>query len=247
MFDARIEKDKIVEFIRDYFSKNNLGGVVIGISGGKDSAVVSGLFCEAIGSENVIGITMPCHSNSSDKEDAMLVAEKFDFKLINMDLTNIFDCFVDEAKKLDDFTLSDDSNINLKPRLRMSTLYYIAQMYSKITNRIYVVAGCGNKSEEYVGYFTKGGDSVSDIKVISDLFVDEVIKVGEVLGVPDKVLYKVPSDGLSGLSDEDKLGFSYDDVKSVALGLDIDSNIKDKIINKHNANSHKFNIPEYKR
>lgn len=247
MFDGEHEKEKIVEFIRNYFKDNNLGGVVIGISGGKDSGVVAGLFCEAIGSDNVIGITMPCHSNSSDREDAMLVSQKFGFKLINMDLTSVFDCFVDEAKKIDDFTLSDDANINLKPRLRMSTLYYIAQMYSKITGRIYVVAGCGNKSEEYVGYFTKGGDSVSDIKVISDFFVDEVIKLGEVLGVPDVVLYKAPSDGLSGQSDEEKLGFSYDDVKSVALGIEVDENIKNMIEKKHAANRHKFVIPEYKR
>ena len=164
-----------------------------------------------------------------------------------MDLTNVFDTFVEEAMKLDDFTLSDDSNINLKPRLRMSTLYYIAQMYSKITGKVYVVAGCGNKSEEYVGYFTKGGDSVSDIKVISDFFVDEVIKIGEVLGVPDEVLYKAPSDGLSGKTDEDKLGFTYDDVKKVVTGLEVDENIKNMIDKKHKANSHKFNIPEYKR
>ena len=247
MFDGEHEKEKIVEFIRNYFKKNNLGGVVIGISGGKDSGVVAGLFCEAIGSDNVIGVTMPCHSNSSDRDDAKLISEKFGFKLINMDLTNVFDVFVTEAKKLDEFIESDDSNINLKPRLRMSTLYYIAQMYSKITGRIYVVAGCGNRSEEYVGYFTKGGDSVSDIKVISDFFVDEVIKIGEVLEVPEKVLYKAPSDGLSGMSDEEKLGFTYDDVKRVVTGLEVDENIKNLIDKKHNANSHKFIIPEYKR
>lgn len=247
MFDAKYETEKIIDFIKDYFSKNNLGGVVIGISGGKDSAVVSGLFSKALGPENVIGITMPCHSNDSDRNDAIKVSQKFGFKLINMDLTNVFDSFVGEARKIDDFIDSDDSNINLKPRLRMSTLYYIAQMYSKITGRVFVVAGCGNKSEEYVGYFTKGGDSVSDIKVISDLFVDEVIKVGEVLDVPRDVLYKTPSDGLSGKSDEEKLGFTYDDVKRVVNGNDIDLNIKEMIINKHNANSHKFNIPEYKR
>lgn len=247
MFEPERESSKIIEFIRDYFNKNNLGGIVIGISGGKDSAVVSGLFSKAIGPENVIGVTMPCHSLNSDREDAIKVSEKFGFKLINMDLTSVFDTFVDEVKKVDDYVESEDSNINLKPRLRMSTLYYIAQMYSKLTGRVYIVAGCGNKSEEYVGYFTKGGDSVSDIKVISDLFVDEVIKVGEVLGVPDKVLYKAPSDGLSGMSDEDKLGFTYDDVKRVVTGLEVDKDIKDRIINKHNANSHKFNIPEYKR
>lgn len=247
MFNAKEQTKKIIDFIRDYFQKNSLGGVVIGISGGKDSGVVAGLFAEAIGPENIIGVTMPCHSKSTDREDAIKVAEKYNFKLINLDLTSVFDSFVEEAKKIEDFVESEDSNINLKPRLRMSTLYYIAQMYSKITGKVYIVAGTGNKSEEFVGYFTKGGDSVSDIKVISDLFVDEVIQVGEVVGVPKEVLYKAPSDGLSGKTDEDKLGFTYEDVKKVATGLEVDKGIEERIIAKHNANDHKFNIPTYRR
>ena len=83
MFDRKKEKDNIVNFIRDYFEKNNLGGVVIGISGGKDSGVVAGLFADAIGSENIIGITMPCHSNENDKKDALKVSEYFDFEMIH--------------------------------------------------------------------------------------------------------------------------------------------------------------------
>ena len=247
MFDAKKEAKNIIDFIQDYYKKNNLGGVVIGISGGKDSAVVAGLFSKAIGGENIIGVTMPCHSNSEDKKDAELVANHFNFKIINLDLTNVFDTFTKEAEKLDDYIISEDANINIKPRLRMTTLYYIAQMYSKLTGKVYIVAGTGNKSEEYVGYFTKGGDSVSDIKVISDLCVDEVIKVGEVIGVPEKVLYKPPSDGLSGKTDEDKLGFTYDDVKKVINNKPLPTDIKEKIIKKHNANKHKFSIPTYKR
>ena len=247
MFNAELEVEKIITFIRDYFNENNLGGVVIGISGGKDSAVSAGLFCKALGSDKVIGVTMPCHSKEEDREDAILVANKYGFKLINMDLTSTFDSLVNEAHKLDDFVESEDSNINLKPRLRMSTLYYVAQMYSKLYNKIYIVSGNGNKSEEYVGYFTKGGDSVSDIKLLSDFFVDEVIEIGKEIDVPDKVLYKTPSDGLSNLSDEDKLGFTYSDVKKVVLGEYVEENIKDMIERKHKANSHKFNIPSYKR
>ena len=247
MFNAVEETNKIIEFIKDYFKKNNLGGVVIGISGGKDSGVSDGLFCKALGSENVIGVTMPCHSKDQDREDAKLVAEKYGFKLINMDLTSTFDALVEEARKLDDFVESEDSSINLKPRLRMSTLYYIAQMYSKRDNKVYIVCGNGNKSEEYVGYFTKGGDSVSDIKVLSDLFVDEVIKVGEVVEVPDKVLYKTPNDGLSNLSDEDKLGVTYDDIKKYVNNEELDFEIKEKIKRLHDRNQHKFNIPTYKK
>ena len=129
----------------------------------------------------------------------------------------------------------------------MSTLYYIAQMYTKKNNKVYLVAGTGNKCEIYVGYFTKGGDGTSDINVLGDLTVEEVIKVGEVIGVPEQVLYKTPSDGLSGKSDEDKLGFTYADVAKVIYGEPVDAEVKAKIERKHAANQHKFSTPIYKK
>ena len=177
-FNAKEHTDRIIDFIKDYYQKNNLGGVVLGISGGKDSGVVAGLFAKALGPENVIGVTMPCHSHSTDATDAKLVSDKYGFKLINLDLTTVYDQFEEEAKKIDDFIQSEDSEINLKPRLRMATVYYLAQMYSKLTGKGYLVAGTGNKCERYVGYFTKGGDGVCDIIVLGDLTVEEVIKVG---------------------------------------------------------------------
>ena len=247
MFDAQKETEKIIQFIRDYYEEYKVGGVILGISGGKDSGVVAGLFAKAIGPENVIGITMPCHSESTDSTDAKLVADKFGFKLINLDLTTVFDQFEEEAQKIDDFVESEDSKINLKPRLRMSTLYYLAQMYTKKTGKVYLVAGTGNKCEIYVGYFTKGGDGTSDINVLGDLTVEEVIKVGEVLGVPEKVLYKAPSDGLSGKTDEDKLGFTYADVARVINGEPVDEEVKKLINKKHEANQHKFYTPIYKK
>ena len=90
-FNAKEHSERIIEFIRNYFKNNKLGGVVIGISGGKDSGVVAGLFAKALGSENVVGVTMPCHSQSTDAKDAKLVADKYGFKLINMDLTSVYD------------------------------------------------------------------------------------------------------------------------------------------------------------
>ncbi len=246
-FNAKKETEKIIEFIRNYYEKNNLGGVVLGISGGKDSGVVAGLFSKAIGAENVIGVTLPCHSKSQDRTDAKLVADKFGFKLINLDLTSVYDTFEEEAKKIDDFIVSEDSEINLKPRLRMASFYYLAQMYSKLYKKTFLVAGTGNKCEIYVGYFTKGGDGVSDINVLGDLTVDEVIKIGEVLEVPECVLYKAPSDGLSGKTDEDKLGFTYKDVAKVINGERVNKEVKEKIERKHLANQHKFNIPIYKK
>ena len=249
MFDVEKEVKKIIKFIKDYYKKNNLKGVVLGISGGKDSAVVAALFARAIGSENVLGVTLPCHSHISDKNDAEAVAEKFGFELINLDLTNAYDSFISEVNKLGNFSEEElkNSNINIKPRLRMASVYYLAALYSELKGGTYIVAGTGNKCELYVGYFTKGGDSTFDIGVINDYTVDEVIKIGEYLGVPDQVIHKTPSDGLSGMSDEDKLGVSYKDIASYMNGGVLPEEVKTKIEKLHNGSKHKFNIPMYKR
>lgn len=249
MFDAEKETERIVEFIREYYSKNNLGGAVLGISGGKDSAVVAALFVKALGAENVIGITMPCHSKDEDKEDAKLISDYYGFKLLNVDLTSVFDAFKNEISKIDDFTeeQTKNSDINIKPRFRMSTCYYLAALMSAITGKTYLVAGTSNKSELFVGYFTKGGDSVHDIATIADLTVSEVLKVGEVLNVPEKVLYKVPSDGLSNQSDEDKLGVTYKAIEMYINNEELDDEIKNKVERLHKGSRHKFSIPTYRK
>lgn len=249
-FNAEKVTKEIIEFIREYYHKHNLKGAILGISGGKDSGVVAGLMVEALGKENVIGVTMPCHSNITDKNDAKLVSDYYGFKLINFDLTNIFDEFKNELVKLGNFNDENtkDSDINLKPRLRMSTLYYLAALYSKLNGGTYLVVGTSNKCELYVGYFTKGGDSVHDIAPIADFTVDEVIKIGKYLKVPDKVLFKTPNDGLSNLTDEDKLGVKYSEIADyMALNGEIDFETKKKIEKLHNNNLHKFNIPTYRR
>ena len=169
MFDVKKEVDGITNFIKEYFKNNNLKGVVLGISGGKDSAVVAALFAKAIGSENVLGVTLPCHSEKTDKSDAQLVADKYGFELINLDLTPVYDSFINEVNKLGNFNEEElkNSNINIKPRLRMSSVYYLAALYSAIKGGTYVVAGTSNKCELYVGYFTKGGDTTYDIGVLN--------------------------------------------------------------------------------
>ncbi len=242
--DVKKITNEIISFIRNYYKKYNLKGAVIGISGGKDSAVVAGLFSKALGSENVVGIWMPCHSNKEDYENALLVSQTFDFELKEFDLTNIYESYVKQIKENNDVTDNDliDSNINIKPRLRMSTLYYYAAM-----KKGYIVPGTSNKCELYVGYFTKGGDNVSDISVLADLTVDEVIKIGEYIGVPDKVIHKAPDDGLSGKTDEEKLGVKYSDIAKVINNEEIDSDIYEKIKRLHDRSRHKFNIPTYKK
>ena len=249
MFDVKKEVDGITNFIKEYFKNNNLKGVVLGISGGKDSAVVAALFAKAIGSENVLGVTLPCHSEKTDKSDAQLVADKYGFELINLDLTPVYDSFINEVNKLGNFSEEElkNSNINIKPRLRMSSVYYLAALYSAIKGGTYVVAGTSNKCELYVGYFTKGGDSTYDIGVLNNYTVSEVIQIGEYLEVPEPVIHKVPSDGLSGQSDEDKLGVKYNDIASVIDGEEVDSEVKEKVLSLHRSASHKFNIPVYDR
>ena len=249
-FDVKKEVDNVIQFIRDYYKKNNLKGAILGISGGKDSGVVAALLVKALGRDNVIGVTMPCHSKDEDKIDAKLVSNYYGFKLINFDLTDTYDVFKDELKKLGNFSEQEtlDSDINIKPRLRMLTLYYLGAMYSKINHKTYLVAGTSNKCELYVGYFTKGGDSVSDISPIADFTVDEVIEIGKYLHVPDKVLFKTPSDGLSGMTDEEKLNVKYKDIASyIENPKSVDIETRNKIKKLHEANLHKFNIPTYRR
>lgn len=249
-FDVEREVSNIIEFIRKYYRENNLGGVILGISGGKDSAVVAGLFTLALGAENVLGVTLPCHSRDDDKIDAKLVSDYYGFELINFDLTNVYDTFKNELTNLGEFTdvETKNSDINLKPRFRMATLYYLAALYSSLRKKTYLVAGTSNKCELFVGYFTKGGDSVHDIAVIADFTVEEVIKIGEYINVPFKVLYKTPDDGLSNQSDEDKLGVKYSQIASYSEDENsVPQDVAKRIRRLHENSRHKFHIPTYRR
>ena len=252
MFNAKEEVTKIVEFIRSYYKKNNLKGAVLGISGGKDSAVVAALFAKALGSENVLGVTLPCHSKEIDAIDAKLVSDKYGFDLINIDLTPVYDSFINEINKLGNYNENElnNSNINLKPRLRMASVYYLAALYSKLKGGTYIVAGTSNLCELYVGYFTKGGDSSYDIGVLNNYTVEEVIKIGEYLEVPEKVLYKTPHDGLSKSSDEEKLGVKYSEIAEVINNPEnpnVSKEAYQRIMKLHNNNQHKFNPAKYIR
>ena len=249
-FNAEKETEKVVEFIRKYYKENNLGGAILGISGGKDSAVVAALLTKALGKENVIGVTLPCHSKEEDREHAKVVSAFYGFPLINFDLTDCFDTFKEELKTLGDFKEDEvkNSDINLKPRLRMATVYYLAALYSALHGKTYLVVGTSNKCELFVGYFTKGGDSVHDIAPIADFTVDEVIAIGEYLKVPECVLYKTPNDGLSNLTDEDKLGVKYKEIADYMENENlVEEETRKKIKKLHDASKHKFHIPTYRK
>jgi NAD+ synthase len=130
----------------------------------------------------------------------------------------------------------------------MATNYYLAALYSAIKGKTYIVSGTSNKCELFVGYFTKGGDSVHDISPLADLTVDEVIAIGEVLDVPKEVLYRLPADGLSSLSDEDKLGVKYSEIAQYMEDeTKLPQETRNKIEKLHNNSKHKFNIPTYRK
>jgi len=149
---------------------------------------------------------MPCQSNKEDLEDARLVSETFGVKLLEVDLTDTYEKLENEIKSVLKENLKKESKINMKPRLRMTTLYSIAQNYN------YLVMGTGNLCEIMVGYTTKWGDSASDINPIANFTVEEVIRMGKILRVPESIIQKKPSDGLSGKSDEEKMGVTYKEI-----------------------------------
>lgn len=249
-FDVKKETTHIIEFIRKYYKENHLGGAILGISGGKDSAVVAALMVEALGKDNVIGVTLPCHSKKEDKNDAKLIGDYYGFKLLNFNLTEVFEQFKEELGHLGKFSEEEvkNSDINLKPRLRMATVYYLAALYSALKGKTYLVAGTSNKCELFVGYFTKGGDSVHDISPIANFTVEEVIEIGAYLKVPEQVLYKKPSDGLSNQTDEEKLGVSYKDIATYMEDkTKVDKEVAEKIEKLHKNSLHKFHIPTYER
>ena len=259
-FDVQKTTEKIIEDIREYYKKNNAKGAVIGLSGGKDSSVVASLMVKALGKENVIGLWLPCYSKESDRDDARSVADCLGIRLIEHDLTSMYDDVIYTVKNEFNLNRNQDellknANLNLKPRLRTNILYYYAAFFTELYHGLYLVCGTSNKSEIYVGYFTKGGDNVCDIGPIRHLYVDEVIQVGDYLNmVPERIIHKTPDDGLSGQSDEEKLGFSYSDVKKVSLEEEsgivdnsLNNDTREKILSKHRDNAHKFGIPTFRR
>ncbi len=208
------EVSNIVKWIKEYVVSTNAKGVVIGNSGGKDCATVIALATKALGKENVITIAMPCNSIKQDLEDAKLVASTFGVKLLEIDLSetyNILENQVQANLKLQNIELAKEAKINTKPRLRMTSLYMVAQSLN------YLVAGTGNLCESMVGYTTKWGDNSSDFNPIANFTVEEVLQIGKYLGVPNKILEKAPNDGLGNVTDEEKMGITY---KQIAEYID---------------------------
>lgn len=246
--------NKILEWMSDYRDTNQCKGVVIGLSGGKDSTVVAMLAKRVFG-DNVFAILMP-NGVQKDISDSIEIAEslKLNYRIVNIETVyNIFNHVV-ENKKDDsisktDFVencpkITDKAKTNIPPRIRMAVLYAVAQTIG------YRVIGTGNKSEAYIGWTTKYGDSAYDFNPIGDLLCTEVVEIGKILanqfGLDLKFIEKKPSDGLCGKSDEESFGFTYEQLDSYIKGEynNVPDNVKEAIEYKHRISEHKRNLPE---
>jgi len=231
MFNAEKVKNECVKWIRDFFEENGKGcNAVIGISGGKDSSIVAALCVEALGKERVIGVLMP-NGEQADIDMAKLLVSHLGIKHY---IINIKDA-VDGVKKALPFEPSAQTLTNIPPRIRMTTLYAVAQ-----SNNGRVANTC-NLSEDWVGYSTRYGDQAGDFSPCSFITVQEMKEIGRLLGLPDVLVDKVPIDGLCGKTDEDNLGFTYAVLdRYIRTGEIDDPEIKELIDKKHKANLFKL-------
>ena len=217
---------ELADWLKDRVLASGARGIAVGLSGGIDSAVVVRLAQMAM-HDQVVGVLMPCHSDPRDEADARLVADHFKVATVRVDLAPSYDRLIADLKSavgrlpIQASPASADSNpdsidvkarmplANVKPRLRMTSLYYIANALN------YLVAGTGNRSELTIGYFTKYGDGGVDLLPIGNLLKSEVRALARSLDIPAAILEKAPSAGLwLGQTDEAEMGFTYADLES---------------------------------
>ncbi len=241
MFDAKTVKDACVRWIRDWFEENGKGcNAVLGISGGKDSSVCAALCAEALGADRVIGVTMP-NGVQPDIADSFRLIDHLGIRRYNVNVGPAFDALMAEVQAQLGREASAQTRINMAPRLRMTALYAISQ-----SNNGRVVNTC-NLSEDWVGYSTRYGDAAGDFSPLGGLTVQEVVAVGKVMGLPVDLVEKTPSDGLTGLTDEDNLGFTYAVLdRYIRTGICEDPATKALIDRKHVMNLFKLKpIPHF--
>jgi NAD+ synthase len=199
-------------------------GLVVGMSGGLDSAVVA-VLCHKSLPQDTLGVLLPCYSSEVDVEHALLVAQKYDIPTTTVILDPVFDAlkkalpnegFPPQMQKL--------AEANLKPRLRMLTLYYLA-------NRLnYLVVGTGNRSELEMGYFTKYGDGGVDILPLGGLLKSQVRELAKYLGIPDEIIQKPPSAGLwAGQTDEGEMGVTYEELDRYLLSGEASEEVRHRV------------------
>lgn len=244
--NGTLEKEKLtkamngcIEWIREFFEENGKGcNAVLGISGGKDSSVVAALLVEALGKDRVIGVLMP-NGEQADIDMAKLLVNHLGIKYYVVNIKEAYEGIINAFPE--ELEMSNQTKINLAPRLRMSTVYAVSQ---SVNGR---VANTCNLSEDWVGYSTRYGDSVGDFSPCSHFTVQEVKEIGRMLGLPEVLIEKAPSDGLCGKTDEDNLGFTYAVLdKYIRTGEIEDEETKKLIDHKHKMNLFKLEVmPSY--
>ena len=231
MFNVSKVTGDLVDWIKNWFEENGKGcNAVVAVSGGKDSSIVTALCVKALGKERVIGVLMP-NGVQSDISDSLALVEHLGIRYFTLNISGAFNAVLD-SMKAQNIEPSEQTVINLPPRIRMSTVYALSQTFNGR------VANTCNLSEDYVGYATRYGDGAGDFSPLGNLTVDEVKKIGIYLGLPQNLVEKTPSDGLCGKSDEDKLGFTYAVLdRYIRTGVCEDPETKAKIdrLNKINA------------
>ncbi len=237
MFDVKNATDSLIKWLREWFMENGKGcKAVLGISGGKDSTVAAAVCVAALGKENVIGVLMP-NGEQADISDSFQVVNDLGIKYYVINIKDMVDAAYAELEAKLDCEISVQTRTNLPPRLRMSTLYAVSQ---SVNGR--VINTC-NLSEDWVGYSTRYGDSVGDVSPLSHFTVSEVRAIGSYLGVADNLIYKAPSDGLCGKTDEDNLGFTYAELdKYIRTGSCENEEHKALINRKHKMNLFKLQL-----
>lgn len=236
-FDAKKTKEEIVHWIREWFESNGKDcNAIIGISGGKDSNIVAALCKEALGRERVIGVLMP-NLAQLDIEDSFKLCEHLGIQHFMVPVTLAVSDVLNAVGGAG-ITASDQTMVNLPPRIRMATLYAVSQsMNGRVANTC-------NLSEDWVGYSTRYGDSAGDFCPLAKLTVEEVKAVGYECGLPAELIDKVPSDGLCGKTDEDNLGFTYAELDAYIRTGKCESQItRNRIDRLHRANLFKLSMP----
>ena len=234
-----------INWIKNYFKDNPNGKAIIGISGGKDSTIAAALCVEALGADRVIGVMMP-QGQQKDIADSIEVCKLLGITNFTIDiggsvnsLCHAFDMEVDYDRCILNNPMVAT---NLPARIRMATLYVVAAFYPNSR----VVNTC-NRSEDYVGYSTKYGDAAGDFSPLGNLTVREVLEIGDELGLPSHLVHKAPSDGMCGKTDEDNLGFTYNELDDFLLGTGkVSEETMAKIERLHLSTRHKYEpIPAY--
>ena len=231
-------ENKIVAWIREYVAGAKCRGVVFGLSGGLDSAVIA-VLCKRAFPDNALGVIMPCYSSEVDLKHARAVAKKFQIPISTIALEGVFDSLL-RALPVGDYEPATKklAEANLKPRLRMLTLYYLA-------NRLgYLVVGTGNRSEISVGYFTKYGDGGVDILPLGNLVKSQVRELAFHLGIPKEIIQKPPSAGLwAGQTDEGEMGITYEELDRYLISAKAAEEVKKKVDAMMAGGAHKRATP----